>query len=437
VEHGMTARRPDALARMAAPRYRAQAGAITVDVMPPAVGLFGNAALRRWARPLALTIALSALIAFGMLGVARHGVWAMDLAVFQAAGRSWLSGESPYDRSSLDRHFPRDEPYLPAFASPPVAAPFYMGLSLFSEGTAMRLIHVLDLLAVALLGWITARMAWEPVAPRLLPASRNVIWYFPALFAFSTFTVQTLWLGQVSLLGATALQAVWYLDRKRRADLGGICLALASIKPQLMMLPLIWFLLERRWRMVFVSGVVAGLLMAYPLLMNGPVTEMRAWLGAVQDYKTHEPNRLGSCFVVGIPSLLAAAGGPALDLTLMGIALTAALWWYRDRICEDDVPALLALITLGIVYGHDLDFVYLAPLAVSLTLHLRGRLRAGVVVAVLLGLFFIPSRLICQFGHPVVDQWRTLIALVFLGWLLWLSVRAASAQTSVAERAAS
>ena len=96
----------------------------------------------------------------------------------------------------------------------------------------MRLIHVLDLLAVALLGWLTARMAWEPVAPSLLPASRNVIWYFPALFAFSTFTVQTLWLGQVSLLGATALQAAWYLDRKGHAVLGGVCLALASIKPQ-------------------------------------------------------------------------------------------------------------------------------------------------------------------------------------------------------------
>jgi len=171
--------------------------------------MFRRAALQRWARPLALAIGLSALTGFGMLGVARHGVWAMDMAVFQAAGRSWLAGESPYDRASLDRHFPRDYAYLPAFASPPAAAPFYMGLALFSEGAAMRLIHVLDLLAVALLGWITARMAWEPVTPGLLPASRNVIWYFPALFAFSTFTVQTLWLGQVSLLGATALQAVW------------------------------------------------------------------------------------------------------------------------------------------------------------------------------------------------------------------------------------
>ena len=134
----------------------------------------------------------------------------------------------------------------------------------------------------------------------------------------------------------------------------------------------------------------------------------------------------GSCFVVGIPSLVAAAGGPGLDLTLMGIALTAVLWWYRHRICEDDVPAFLALITLAIVYGHDLDFVYLAPLAVSLTLHLRGRPRGGLVVAALLAVFFIPSRLICQFGHPVIDQWRTLIALFFLGWLLWMSTRDAS-----------
>src|SRR5262249_59989132 len=66
--------------------------------------------------------------------------------------------------------------------------------------------------------------------------------YFPALFAFSTFTLQTVWLGQVSLITATALQAVWYLDRKRRPIAGGMCLALASLKPQIMMLPLVWFL---------------------------------------------------------------------------------------------------------------------------------------------------------------------------------------------------
>ncbi len=390
-----------------------------------------GAALQRWARPLVLAIALSALTGFGILGVARHGVWAMDLAVFQAAGRSWLAGESPYDRSSLDRHFPREDPYLPAFASPPVAAPFYMGLALLSESTAMRLVHVIDLLALALLGWLTARMAWEPVTPGLLPASRSVIWYFPALFAFSTFTIQTLWLGQISLVGATALQGAWYLDRKRRPDLAGVCLAIASIKPQLLMLPLLWFLLERRWRMIVVSGVVAGLLMAYPLLLHGPITEMKAWLGAVADYKTHLPNLLGSCFVVGLPSLIAAAGGPALDLTVAGIMLTAILWWFRDRICEDDVPALLPLITLTIVYGHDLDAVYLAPLAVSLTLHLRGRPGAGLVVAVLLGLFFIPSRLICQLGIPLLGQWRSAICLVFLGWLLWLSARHAASRSAV------
>jgi Glycosyltransferase family 87 len=400
--------------------------------MPSGVRSVRRAALDRWAPPLALAAGLTSLVAFGMVGVARHGLWAMDFEVFHAAGRTWLAGESPYDRASLDRHFPRQDPYLPAFASPPAAAPFFMGLALMSEGAAMKLLDILGLAAVGALGWITAQMAREPITPGLPPASAKVFWYFPALFAFSTFTFQTVWLGQVSLITVTALQAAWYLDRKRRPIAGGLCLALAGLKPQILMLPLVWFLLEKRWRMILVSGLAAGLLMAYPLLRGGPIAEMKAWMAAVRDYKTHAPNQLGSCFVVGLPSLVAAAGGPALDLTLLGIALTAIVWWFRRRICEDDVPALLAMITLGIVYGHDLDFVYLAPLAVSLTLHLRGRLLAGLLVAVLLALFFIPSRLICQFGHPVVDQWRTVICLVFLGWLVWLSVRHAAVQAGAA-----
>src|SRR5262249_41475810 len=138
------------------------------------------------------------------------------------------------------------------------------------------------------------------------------------------------------------------------------------------------------------------------------------------------PNRLGFCTVVGLPSLVVAAGGTAMDLTLPGVILTVVLWMSRHRICPDDVPALLALGTLGIIYGHDLDAVYLAPLAVSLALHLRGRPTAGWLVAALTFLFFLPSRVICQFGLPLLSQWRSAICLVFLGWLLWLSVRQAA-----------
>jgi hypothetical protein len=383
-------------------------------------------AIRRWAPALAVAVGLTALIAFGMVGVARHGLWAMDFRVFHAAGRTWLAGESPYDRAALDRHFPREEAYLPAFASPPGAAPLYMGLALMSETTAMTLLDILSLGAVVVLAWIAARMAREPISRTLAPASPRVFLYFLALFTVSTFTIQTVRLGQVSLITATALQASWYLDRKDRQIGAGICLAVASIKPQIMMLTLLWFLLERRWRAILVSGLVVGLLMAYPLARGGPVAEMKAWLGAVRDYRTHAPNLLGACWVIGLPSLLASAGGPSLDLTVPVIVLTVILWWQRRRICADDVPALLNLGTLGLIYGHDLDSVYLAPLAVSLTLHLRGRPAASWLVAGLTALFFIPSRLVCQFEIPLLSQWRSAICLVFLGWLLWLSVQHAA-----------
>jgi hypothetical protein len=183
--------------------------------------------------------------------------------------------------------------------------------------------------------------------------------------------------------------------------------------------------------MILISGLAVGLLMAYPLARGGPIAEMRAWLAAVKDYKTHDPNLLGACWVIGLPSLLAAAGGPSLDLTVPVMVLTVILWWQRRRVCADDVPALLNLGTLGLIYGHDLDCVYLAPLAVSLTLHLRGRPIAGWVAAALVVLFFIPSRFVCQFGVPLLSQWRSAICLVFLGWVLWLSVRHAAAASAL------
>lgn len=397
------------------------------DALSARVPLARRPALERWAPPLALVAGLAWLMVFDVFGVGRRGLWAMDFRVFQAAGRTWLAGESPYNRSSLDKYFVREQAEdLPAFASPPSSAPLYMGLALMTERGAMRLLDILNLAAVGLLGWTTARMARESLTPGLAPASANVLWYFPALFAFSTFAGTTMWFGQVSLITAAALQAAWYLDRKRRPVAGGMCLALAGLKPHIMMLPLLWFVLQRRWRMVLVAGVATALLMAYPLARGGPIEETKAWVAAVQDYRTNEPNRLAYCSVVGLPSLVVAAGGPAIDLTIAAVLLTGILWGFRRRICVDDVPALLIMGTLGLIYGHDLDFVYLAPLAVSLGLHLRGRPASSWLVAALLALSFIPSRFICQFGIPILDQWRTAICLVFLGWVLWMSARHAA-----------
>ena len=125
-----------------------------------------------------------------------------------------------------------------------------------------------------------------------------------------------------------------------------------------------------------------------------------------------------------IPSLVAAAGEPALDLTLAGVTLTVILWvFFRPSHLRGRRARAAALISLAAVYGHDLVAAYLAPLAVSLTLHLRGRPLTGALVALLLVLFFVPSRWVCQSGVPLLDQWRSAILVVFLGWVLRLSAR--------------
>src|SRR5262249_26330169 len=117
----------------------------------------------RWAQSLPLVAGLAALMLFGIVGAGRQpGGWAMDLRVFHAAGRTWLDGESPYDRvqSTSTSGGARE---AGSFASPPVAAPLFMALGLMSEDAAMRLLRVLDLAAVGLLAWMAARMAREPV----------------------------------------------------------------------------------------------------------------------------------------------------------------------------------------------------------------------------------------------------------------------------------
>src|SRR5262249_60212427 len=88
----------------------------------------------RWAPPLALATGFAVLIAFGMAGGTRHGLWALDLEGVQAAGRTWLEGEGAYDRAGLDRDYPRAVVHIPPFVSPAAPAPLFTGLGRIDDG---------------------------------------------------------------------------------------------------------------------------------------------------------------------------------------------------------------------------------------------------------------------------------------------------------------
>jgi high-affinity Fe2+/Pb2+ permease len=81
-------------------------------------------------------------------------------------------------------------------------------------------------------------------------------------------------------------------------------------------------------------------------------------------------------------------------------------------------------ITFAFVgYNHDYDYVALIPILTSLWYYAARRPVYWTVVAPLVILFFFPQRYVRLAGIPALDQWRTIVVMLFLWAVLYFSCR--------------
>lgn len=375
---------------------------------------------------LALIAAAAMLIAFGVVGIGRGGDHHGDGAFFYEAGRLWLQGKSPYLRDNATT------PALAAcpFAYPPQASLACMALGLMSLPAAMAALTAANLIAAGVLAWLTYRMARDPATGERREVSVYAWWLLPAIVLGNPFTAHNTWMGQTTLIAAALIAGGWWAAHRGRPILGGVLLGLATFKAQLVLLPLIWLALDRRWRVVFAAGAASLLLAAYPFVLDGPVECMRTWLESVKGYRASPANVPGFRHVIGLQSLLASAGVRIPDLIVPGVAMTGVLWALRRRFCRADVLAVLTALYLGVMYGHDYDLVLLAPAAGVLALYAARSWGATVVSGATLFLLCMPQRLVRGIHYPPIEHWRTVVLLGLLGWLLVLSAAEARRRTA-------
>jgi hypothetical protein len=118
-------------------------------------------------------------------------------------------------------------------------------------------------------------------------------------------------------------------------------------------------------------------------------------------------NRPGHPEVFGIQSLLAAAGLPLVNLTMMGIALAVVIWFFRHRLTDGETLALLVVVGLLTMFAHTYT---LAGLIITVPVLCRHIDRRGWVapVALCLGcLIIMPRRLLHGLGlFDLLLHWR-------------------------------
>jgi len=381
---------------------------------------------------LVLAGGFAAVLYLEILWIGSQEVFNIDGQVLYAAGRAWLQGANPYDFDALSRSI-AGVPGLNLdtginairFFYPPQSAGFCVPLGLLPyllARIAWLMLNLLALASIVVLTWSSLRKADEGTRDAWGP------WLLAAVIIASPFTLRVIFMGQTSLLAFAATLGAWSFAGRKKWVAAGLCLGLASFKPQICVLVVLWFVLERDWKTLLVGAVAAAALAAVPMAsQGGPIGALQAWRAGVNADYAMQFNLPTWPHKVGAQSVLSLLGIPVPGSVFLGISVlsTLALWWLRDRISRRDVLALLMIITLTFsTYMHDYDYVVLAPVYASLWWYSRKSDAVMALSIVLLVMLFTPQDLVRLFGHQILEQWRT--GVVILMGAIVLAYSAAS-----------
>lgn len=358
--------------------------------------------------------ALVALAAFGVLGVGRAGGMAasnFDMRYLHVAGRMWLGGETPYDGARFTQaalaQFGLE---AGAFAYPPQIAPLALALGALPFRAAQVLMTTLNLAALGALAALALRLRPRGAAENSREGAASSAIAL-ALLLGNPFAAHVVWMGQTSLLAAAAALGAWRAVRAGRDTLGGVLLGLATIKPQLVALFVLWFVLERRWRMLAIGAATAAVCASWPMLSTGFEATWLGWSAAVGEYQRNTVAATGFRHVFGLSSALHELGIETALLTLLAPIAAAALHFARRRLDDDDPAPLLFTIGALFLYAHDYDLAASVALVVPLAVRSQHRRALQLGLFALLCVLFFPQRVWQRFELGSLARTRELALL--------------------------
>ena len=267
---------------------------------------------------------------------------------------------------------------------------------------------------------LTLAQSWRPSTPLA-----GVAFCVGLLLMFPAFSA--LMLGQAALLVAALLALVYYGLKSGAPGWAGVALALATVKPQLVLVLLPWLVLraigQKQWRFLFGFGLtlsgLAGLSFAfYP-----------AWLGqfiaVATRYPAYKKSLTGPGFL--FEWLEASSNLPAWILWL---ALALAGMWLAWRELRSGSQlfdrAFCAALVLTLLLPPQTNISNPAILALPLALLLAHldkakniKLYYGLIVSLLFGSWLLYFLLYNNFYGLLILSWP-----IAVGLILWLGYRA-------------
>ncbi|MEQ9358322.1 glycosyltransferase family 87 protein [Coleofasciculus chthonoplastes] len=370
-----------------------------------------------------LLSACTVLIIVAIIGFSQH----FDTKYLYVAGLSWWEGSNAYDPNVGSRLGANQS--LGSFFYPPQIAPLCLLLSAFPWTQAKVVMTLFNIFSAGVLAFFSLLLVKQPQVKQLRVPGASARWFIPAVVIANPFTLNIIVLGQTTLIVSAALVSGWYYAYRDKWVLSGVLIAIATIKPQLSMLVILWLLLERRWRILAVATVTTLIFCLVPMAVSGPIDVFFHWFATLGKHKTIFANVLGTGGVFSLQDLLYTAGMKVPPLLPLGIVLTGLLWWYRSRLIIDDVIGLLMALSVLFGFAHHYDLIALAPLMAAFWRHLHHRSRATFVAITVMFVMCFPRNVLMRFiDSELLLQYRVLLV---IGVTIWLGVMSVKRKTEI------
>lgn len=307
-----------------------------------------------------IIIAITAAILFGILGYGRQPQGPQDFSLpdfslyIYPAGKMWLNGLNPYDVLFPNGVF---------FPYPPNSALFCMLLSVTNLETSKILFLVLNIFCIIVFVYLCLQLY-------NYSNSKNIFFLLDvksslliSMLVGNVFIFNILWIGQTSILIATALLASYYFYVRSYEIRSGIFLALALIKPQLAFTFLLWLLLEKKWKTLAAAIVTTLILGIVPIYNRGIITTIFDWINVLNKY-IQEVNR--ECFwnLLGLKPLLMDFGIQINSLVTFICSIILVVLIHKFY-TNSNVLKLYGILTIiGLLLGQacQYDLIVIAPI---------------------------------------------------------------------------
>ncbi|MCB0211257.1 MAG: DUF2029 domain-containing protein [Anaerolineae bacterium] len=422
--------------------------------------------LKKTREPLNLICILVILSSFVVLfvgGILKSQTIFYDFYFFYTGGELWNAGLDAYDSTLFNTHlthlmgieFPDD-----VYVYPPQSSFLFSLLAQYPLEQAHTIVMISNVLLLII---VTGLMAFI------------ISWYRPvglveitllSGFLMTNFARISLRHSQWSILIYTFLLLTFIFHHYHRESLAGVSLAFISLKPSFLPLYIIYYLLQKSYRLIFAVLLAGTLLTVVPLLITqAPVIEtISNWLQALSE-KTNAgglnstapsaPFQYNATMIHLAPLVYRIFNAQSTLATMtLWLALLTLIGWASFMIYSSPPSPQTELLDFGIVsglsliavYHRDYDIFLLFPGLLFIFLYARTvvdkkqQWRWGVfIVAVLLG-STLGSSIVLQLAYKFSALqnsylWRLLIPTPWISAsvvlvLLWMKFRLSPHQLS-------